>query len=135
MANGKPEQETQHSLIAQAIALAEVGTTGEIRVHLSKRFFEKDPFRRAQKLFQEYGMNQTSQRNAVLLYVNLRRHKISVVGDEGVQKAVGQSFWESLILELRRNLHATHQERAIAVSVTMIGNKLRKHFPAREATG
>lgn len=121
---------THTSPIAQAIALAETGTTGEIRVHLSKRFYERDPFGRARRIFVRYGMTRTSQRNAVLLYVNLRRRKISVVGDKTAHEALGQRFWETLVHDLQQDLRATHHEKAIALAVTTIGDQLKKHFPA-----
>lgn len=119
----------KNSPIVKAIALAEAGTTGEIRVHLSRRWYEPDPFNRASRLFDEFGMRRTSHRNAVLLYVNLRRHKFAVIGDEGIHKAVGQHYWERLSRNLSENLRSTHFENAIADAVRMIGETLRRYFP------
>jgi uncharacterized membrane protein len=123
--NGK-----KFSPIVQAIALAETGTTGEIRVHLSKRWFERDPYFRAVRLFTRFQMNNTSQRNAVLLYVNLRKKKFAVVGDTGVHQKVGQEFWENLAATLRQDLQSTHPERAISSAVETVGKALQKFFPA-----
>lgn len=122
-------QTNQFSPIVQAIALAEAGTTGEIRVHLSRRFFEKDAYARAQRLFKRFGMSRTAQRNAVLLYVNLRRRKFAIIGDEGIHKNVGQEFWEKLARDLATHLRSTHPERAIALGVEEIGRVLKRFFP------
>jgi uncharacterized membrane protein len=116
-------------LIVEAIARAERGTTGEIRVHLSRRLLEKDAMRRARRLFTRFEMHQTEDRNAVLLYVNLRRHKLAVVGDEGIHHRVGDEFWKKLVHELRSDLKGTHPENAIAMAVHRIGEELAKHFP------
>jgi uncharacterized membrane protein len=124
-----PAGEERHSPIVDAIAGSEEGTTGEIRVHLSRRIIERDPFARAARLFRRYGISRTAQRNGVLIYVNLRRHRFALVGDEGFHAAVGQPFWEKLARELSENLRATHPERAIAIAVIRVGQRLNKHFP------
>jgi uncharacterized membrane protein len=123
------EGSLKHSPIVDAIAAAESGTTGEIRVHLTRRWFEKDPYTRAWKLFHQFGMSRTTQRNGVLLYVNLRKHLFAIVGDEGVHHLVGQQYWESLAKALREDLLSTHSERAIATAVLTIGETLKKFFP------
>jgi uncharacterized membrane protein len=124
------EKLIQHSPIVDAIARAEQGTTGEIRVHLSRSWFERDAYRHAQRLFAQFNMHQTAQRNGVLLYVNLRRHLFAVVGDDGIHQHVGQEYWEMLAGRLAQNLHETHPEKAIALAVLEIGEKLRLHFPS-----
>ena len=74
-------------------------------------------------------MDRTPQRNAVLLYVNLRRNRLAVVGDDGVHACVGQNFWDDLVNELKRDMRATHYENAISTAVLKIGQELARHFP------
>jgi len=121
--------QSAQSPIVEAIRLAEENTTGEIRVHLSKKWIERDPYKRATRLFQKFGMFRTTHRNAVLFYVNLKRHKFAIVGDEGIHKTVGQRYWEELARELKRALISTHPENAIAIGVSKIGEILQKHYP------
>jgi uncharacterized membrane protein len=129
VAVGKSSPETQISPIVRAIAWAEKGTTSEIRVHITRKVFEKDPFSRAQKLFERFGMFRTSHRNAVLLYVNLRRRKFAIVGDTGIHQKIGQAYWEELAHTLREDLLSTHYENAIAIAVRTLGITLKTHFP------
>ena len=77
-------------------------------------------------------MTRTTKRNAVLIYLNLRKRKLAIVADEGMHQAVGQRFWEKLGRELRANLHSTYYENAVAITVREVGEALKKHFP-REA--
>lgn len=119
-----------NSPIVEAIRIAEQGTTGEIRVHLSKRWIEKDAYARAERIFHEYGMTRTTHRNAVLLYVNLRRHKFAIIGDESIHERVGSRYWQRIARRLSEDLRSTHPERAIAMAVQEIGEALKKHFPA-----
>jgi uncharacterized membrane protein len=121
------------SKIVEAIAEAETHTTGEIRVHISKRWFEPDPYRRAQKVFDRLGMGRTSLKNAVLLYVNLRHRKFAIYGDEGIHQSVGQRYWERIARELSQDLRGTHHENAIALAVSKIGKALEENFPVTSA--
>ena len=124
--------QTSQSPIVDAIRSAEKDTTGEIRVHLSRKWIEKDPFRHATRLFHQFGMFRTSQRNAVLLYVNLKRHKFAIIGDGGIHHIVGQRYWEELARELKNNFISTHPENAIALAVLKVGEVLREHFPQED---
>lgn len=122
------------SPIVAAIAAAESLTTGEIRVHLSKNWFEKDPYARASRLFLRFNMFKTTQRNAILLYVNLRKRKFAIIGDIGIHQTVGQKYWEDFANQFRDHLHSTHPEKAIALAVLEIGQVLQKHFPLDETS-
>ena len=118
------------SPILLAIRDAEAKSSGEIRVHLSKRLWEPNPLKSAWRVFYMYGLEQTRQRNAVLLYVNLRHHKFAVIGDTGVDAAFGQIYWRQLVNRLQLDFNSTHFERAIASAVRSVGESLAQHFPA-----
>ncbi len=119
-------------LIVEAIAEAEAGTTGEIRVHLSHKLLEADAMKSARKLFLKQEMHRNSRRNGVLLYVNLRKRKLAVVGDEGIHQRVGQAFWDRLAADLKEDLKSTHPENAIALAVVRLGEELTRYFPSEE---
>lgn len=121
----------KRSPIVDAIARAESRTSGEIQVHLTRRLWEPKPMKRAWRLFAEFGMERTRERNAVLLYVNLRRHRFAVVADQGIHAQVGPTFWNDLASQLTQDFHSTHFENAIAHAVESIGDALARHFPAQ----
>lgn len=124
-----PGKNSKTSPILEAICEAERGTTGEIRVHLSKRWFEKNPYQYAENLFLKYGMMRTTQRNAILFYINLRRRKFAIIADSEINKVVDPKFWRILGNELATQLRSTHSEKAIAEGVRMAGEMLKKYFP------
>ena len=132
MVAGKAGRSPTHSPVVEAIIEAEHGTTAEIRVHLSKHWFEPNPLKRASRLFDRFGMQSTRDRNGVLLYVNLRRRKIAVVADDGALTAIDKHYWEKLVQQLKAHLRGTHPERAIALAVLEIGDCLRQHFPVEK---
>jgi uncharacterized membrane protein len=119
----------KHSPIIDAIQRAEEGTTGEIRVHLTQRLFEKDAYKRATQIFSEYGMNRTAQRNAVLLYINLRKKKFAIIADMGFDEKIDPDFWNQLGRQLTYQLRSTERERAIGLAIETVGDALKKWFP------
>lgn len=122
------------SPIIQAIADCEALTTGEIRVHMSRRYFDGEPARRAHKIFDELQMFRTTHRNAVLLYVNLKKRTFAVHADEGFYQRVNQTrgahYWNQVALMLQQDLLSTHYERAISRAVRRIGFVLAQEFPS-----
>lgn len=117
------------SPIVEAIVRAERATSAEIRVHVSESWFERDPLAHARKIFYQLGMNQTRNRNAVLLYVNLRRHRFAIFGDEGVHERLGDSVWRKIAGTLHDDLQGTHPERAIGQCVDLLGVVLGQLYP------
>jgi uncharacterized membrane protein len=125
-------QET-HSPIVNAIRNAEEFCSGQIRVHLSKKWLEKDTSHRAQELFDHYKMANSSTRSSVLIYANLRNRRFSILGDTGIHQAVGPLYWTKIAQELAENLRSTQSERALALIVTLIGQALKKYFPSERS--
>lgn len=120
------------SPIVLAIQDAEKLTSAEIRVALSsQRFFAGDAYKKARKVFAQYGMHKTRERNSVLIFVNLKKHQFAFVGDEGIHKKVGEAFWKQMSTLLHQELISTHYERAIGRVVRVIGFSLQKYFPAK----
>jgi len=98
-------------------------------VHVSRDRFERDPMKTALRLFEEYGMTRTTDRNAVLVYLNRAKRSFAILGDEGFHKAVGQKYFDGLSANFTEDLQSTHFENAIALLVYSVGTTLAKKFP------
>src|SRR5215470_15104455 len=83
----------EHDRIIQAIREAESKTAGEIRVLIQRGKLNSDPLVAAQKKFHRLGMHKTRERNAVLIFVAPRVHKLAVVGDDAIHERCGDEFW------------------------------------------
>ena len=114
------------SKLRQALIESLTDTTGEIRVHLSSRWGERSPLRRARRLY----LRSELQRNAVLLYFNRRSRKFALIWDEGLESKTGVGYWRELSVLLEEDLHSTHFENALSITVRTLGITLKKHFPA-----
>jgi uncharacterized membrane protein len=114
--------------VSRAVAEAEAGTSGELRVHLDARC-PGDPMARAVALFERLGMTRTALRNGVLVYVAVEDHKLAVIGDTGVDERVGPAYWSRLRDTLVGHLREGHPREGLVAAVRDIGEVLRRHFP------
>jgi len=121
--------DTEATPILKALKFVAKKSTGEVRVHISRDRFEKDPMNTALRLFEEFAMTRTTDRNAVLIYLNRATRKFSIVGDEGFHRVVGQKYFYILGVNFADDLQSTHFENAIALLTFSIGTTLAKKFP------
>ena len=93
-----PEEEQK---IIEAIAQAELRTSGEIKLHVESRCWFS-AISRAKKVFEKLEMHRTAQKSGVLIYIAVDSKKFAIIGDSGINEKVGRDFWESTkeIMEL-----------------------------------
>lgn len=127
-------QSIREAEVIRAIQNAEAGTSGEIRVHISNAWLEKDLIKSAQKQFVALKMDQTQERNGVLLYFNLPKHKFAIYGDEGIHSKVTQNFWNDLAKEITDVIHHDDLTTALVMAVSKIGAALKLNFPAQNGS-
>ena len=116
--------------IQESIRLAELKTSGEIRVHIDKKC-DSDSFEKAVSVFNKLKMYETHERNGVLIYISFSDRKLAIIGDEGINNVVPTDFWEStkneLIFRFKRNEFA----QGIIDAVTEAGKQLQQYFPVK----
>src|ERR1044071_416353 len=85
-----PEENRQ---ITEAIRQAEQQTSGEVRVFAESRCRYVDALDRAVEIFHGLKMNETADRNAVLIYVAIKDRQLAIFGDEGIHNKLGDEYW------------------------------------------
>jgi uncharacterized membrane protein len=120
--------EQQQKQVQDAIAQAELNTSGEIRVHIDKRCKE-EPMKMAIAVFEKLGMHKTEQRNAVLFYLAIDDKKLAILGDKGINEAVPTNFWDEI-----RDLMVSHFKKGeftegLSKGIVMAGEQLKTAFP------
>lgn len=120
--------EQQQKQVQDAIAQAELNTSGEIRVHIDKRCKE-EPMTKAIAVFEKLGMHKTEQRNAVLFYLAMEDKKLAILGDKGINEAVPTNFWDEI-----RDLMVSHFKKGeftegLSKGIVMAGEQLKTAFP------
>lgn len=114
--------------VVAAIGQAEQGTSGEIRVFVSRREVAGDVVARAEERFAKLGLARTAQRNGVLLYFAPRSQKFAIVGDLGIHEKCGPQFWSEVVESMRPHLAQGQFTEAVVLGVGKAGEVLARHF-------
>lgn len=130
----RPFSSKKEKLILAAIAEAEEKCSGEIRVHIDE-YCKGDPVFKAQNMFFHLEMDKTHLHNGFLIYVALKDHKFSIIGDSGINEKVPDNFWddtkEQMLIHFKRNDLTT----GIIAGIQNAGEQLSKFFPADDSLG
>jgi uncharacterized membrane protein len=115
--------------VEAAIRSAERRTSGQIRVAVARFYFWGDVRRAADAAFARLRMNQTRQRNAVLLFVAPRLHRFAVIGDAGIHARVSDEFWSQISDALRADFRGGDLTAGLLHAIGTVGERLAEHFP------
>ncbi len=119
----------ENNEIVSAIRGAEQSTSGEIRVFVESKNAYVNPLDRAAEIFFQLRMDETKDRNGVLIYVAVKSREIAIYADEAIHRLLDDAYWKAavnnMILEFRQN----HVADGIAHCVTAIGQTLAEKFP------
>ena len=118
-----------------AIAAAERGHRGEIRVHLEARYPGDGPLQRAQARFFELGMQDTRDGTGVLLYVAELDRKAAVYAGPGVYGAGDPGTWSEVAAAVAAGYAAGDRIEGLQRALARIGEILRVAAPGADEAG
>jgi len=124
--------ESEQEQIRIAIENAEKNTSGEIRICAERNCPAPSAFDRAANYFLKIGMDKTSQRNGVLIYIATDDHKFAIIGDEGINKQVPEGFWDSTKERMIGKFRTGSLASGIIEGITAAGEQLQKLFPVQD---
>ncbi len=116
--------------IVAAIAAAEKGTSGEIRVHVTRRVPENLE-ERAIRRFHLLGMTKTAERNGVLIYIAPRARQFRVLGDAAIHEKCGASFWTDVATAMEASFREGELTEGVVRGIERVGEVLGRHFPRK----
>ncbi len=126
--------EDEKQRIIDSIRSAELQTSGEIRVFLESRSRFVNPLDRAAEIFWGLKMDQTEDKNAVLVYVAIRDHQYAIFADHGIYEKVGEVFWKEEVKAMYRHFRENQMADAISLVIKDVGHALHYHFPYENDT-
>ncbi|WP_185145676.1 TPM domain-containing protein [Chryseobacterium sp. G0186] len=118
----------QIASLVEAIQSAEDHSTGEIRVHIDSNT-ESNLANIAFEVFKELCMNKTTDRNAVLFYINFEQKYLTIIGDSGIHEKVCQSYWDHLHDYITNEFAKGNYYKALQSAILETGLELKKYFP------
>jgi len=113
--------------ITNAIRVAELNTSGEIRIHIEK-ICKGDVLDRAAYIFEKLEMHKTKLRNGVLFYLAIEDHKFAILGDAGINQKVSEDFWEKTKEVVLSNFKDGMLTEGLTKGILMAGEQLKAHF-------
>ena len=118
-----------HDRVVAAIGAAELRTSGEIRVFVSREAVD-DPVAAATRQFERLGMTQTAARNGVLIFIAPASRNFAAIGDAGIHEKCGDRFWcelaAAMTTEFQRGNFTAGLELGIARYFTYVVTKTVK---------
>ncbi len=133
----KPQQffsVNDNEQIVQAIRNAEKATSGEVRVYVESHNPMVNVIDRAAEIFFKLKMQETDDRNAVLLYIAIKDKELALFGDEGIYEKVGAAYWDNEVKNMIAQFSKENISNGIEQCVTNIGQVLKEKFPYNAAT-
>lgn len=129
----------EEQAVIEAIRTAEKGTSGEIRVHLEAKSIsqdgknqEIDAFDRATDVFDMLKMENTKERNGVLIYIAIDDRTLVILGDKGINDVVPPNFWESTKDVIIDHFKKGDMGMGLVNGVLKAGEQLKAHFPYKK---
>ncbi len=126
--------EKDENLILETIRASEKQTSGEVRVYVESRCKFVNSLDRATEIFYGLKMDQTKDRNAVLVYVAIKDKQLAIFGDQGIHQKTGEQFWIEEVKNVLNHFNKNDFGAGIAVAVAEIGQALHTYFPYDSAT-
>ena len=120
---------SQEDNILQVIAAAELQTSGEIKVHIESECNYELPLERAIEVFNQLKMNETQERNGVIIYVATNSKKFAIYGDSGINKVVPTNFWNEVAAAMKGHFADSNFAEGISRAIYLCGEKLKTFFP------
>jgi uncharacterized membrane protein len=117
--------------VVEAIRLAELATSGEIRVHIEKET-SLPAYDRALEVFTTLKMDATELKNGVLIYVAVKNKSFVICGDKGINDLVPTDFWDSTKEIMATHFKNGNFKQGLIDGITKAGEQLKKYFPYQE---
>ena len=116
--------------VVEAIKKAELNTSGEIKVHIENHC-RGDVEKRSLVVFNKLKLNETKLRNGVLIYLAVRDHQFAILGDEGINKVVGNGFWNDVKDLMQSHFKEGRFAEGLEQGIMRCGEKLQTYFPCQ----
>lgn len=117
--------------IVAAIGVAEKNTSGEIRIHIEKET-SIAAIDRAMEVFRSLNMENTQERNGVIIYVAVKSHQFAIYGDQGINEKVADDFWNSTKEIMQDHFKNGNFKQGLIDGILKAGEQLKTHFPFQD---
>ncbi|HEV8391056.1 MAG TPA: TPM domain-containing protein [Dongiaceae bacterium] len=100
---------------------------------LPARLLIKDARRAARAAFLDHGLDNSPERNAVLLFVSRAERYVEILPDRAAAAAIEPAHWSVIVDEFRQRMRKADLGEAAAGAAAAIGKLCAVHFPSSGA--
>jgi len=79
-------------------------------------------------------MNETKDRNGVLVYVAVSDKKLAIYGDQQIHEKVGVEFWYQQVQDMTGHFKQANYVDGMIGVIDAVGQALKGHFPYDRVT-
>lgn len=119
---------SEKEMVEGAVGKAEKETSAEIKMVIVRHCWGKIE-EKAAGIFRKNGMDKTKERNCVMIMLVLANREFFIYGDEGINKHVGQEFWDETRNKMMEYLKNNEFGKGLTCGIEDIGAKLKQFFP------
>ena len=102
-----------------------------MRVFIESHCKYVEPLERAAEIFYGLKMDQTAEKNAVLVYVAIKDHQLAIFADQGIHAKTGSEFWQEEVKHMITILTGKIMQPASQRSFRKSGKRCTSIFPYR----
>lgn len=115
--------------IQAQVCQSESQTSGEIRIFIESHCHWVDPLWRAREVFLNLKMQETQNRNAVLIYIASDDHDFALFADKGLYQLIQAEQWNQLANQLAKSFYEERFCEGLCSCILSVGELLNQHFP------
>ena len=120
-------REEDHRIV-EAIKQAELNTSGEIKVHIENHC-KGNAEERSLFIFNKLKINETQLKNGMLIYLAVKDRKFAILGDEGINNVVEDTFWNDVKDLMLSHFKEGRFAEGLEQGILRCGEKLKTYFP------
>ena len=87
---------------------------------------------KAKESFLILGLHETSNDQAVMLFVSKFEHYVEIVVDSGISKKISDDIWQGIVDRFTADVKEDDFERGYERAIKAIGEILKKEFPKKD---
>ncbi|MDO8549421.1 MAG: TPM domain-containing protein [Ignavibacteria bacterium] len=121
--------------ISNKIKEMEKKTAGEIRVSIKekKSFFQRNKTLKllAEEEFFRLGMNKTSDKTGILIFLLIKERQFYILADKGIDDKVEPATWNSIKDKMQDMFSKGEFSKGILFGIEEVGKILSSYFPLK----
>ena len=88
---------------------------------------------RAQQAFYQHGLQHTTGRTGIMIFISLLEHRVQVLADKGINDCVPAGTWDAVVVGVVEGVKSGRPTDALCAAIRRCGELLAEKCPAPSA--